>query len=261
MPGIYAHYRMGKELLPQLPGDTARTIARFRRLFDMGLHGPDIFLYRNPVLPASVSALWTKFHAQDGKTFFVRVCRLTRMERSEAAQSYLYGVLCHYALDSVFCPFLKEQAAALGIPAGEIEAEFDRFLLEKDGKNPPESQDLSAHLRLTPGECATVAKFYPPATPRQVQGCVGHMAKQVRLCAVPEGARRTALRAAMQASRLPGRHMLMPAGANKRCCELNEQLLALYEQALEEFPELLRQVQANLTYNGGFDERFDKIFG
>ncbi|MBE6958411.1 MAG: hypothetical protein E7447_04590 [Ruminococcaceae bacterium] len=261
MPGIYAHYRMGVELLPTLPGDTARTISRFRRLFEVGLHGPDMFFYYNPVLPTSVGALGSKFHAQDGKTFFLRICRLTRMERSEAAQSYLYGVLCHYVLDSVLHPFVNEKAKELGIPHGEIEAEFDRFLLEKDGKNPPESQDLSGHLKLTPGECATVAKFYPPATARQVQDSLRNMAAAVKLFAVPEGARRTVLRTGMQAVKLPARHLLMTTGENMRCSALDEPLFALYTQALEEFPELLRQVQANLTYNGGFDEKFDKIFG
>ncbi len=44
MPSTYAHYRMGAALLPMLPADVRRVIQRFRRLFDVGLHGPDIFL-------------------------------------------------------------------------------------------------------------------------------------------------------------------------------------------------------------------------
>ena len=261
MPGIYAHYRFGLALLPTLPGDTARTIQRFRRLYEAGLHGPDIFFYLNPILPNSVGALCSKFHAQDGKAFFNRVCRLTRMERSEANQSYLYGLLCHYALDSVMRPFIKEKARELGIPYTEIETEFDRFLLETDGKLPPESQDLSGHLKLTPGECATVAKFYVPATARQVQLSLTHMAKCHKLLATPEGARRTALRNSLQAVRNPVRSLLMTAGPDSRCSALDKQLLELYEQAAEIFPDMLRQISANLTYNGGFDGKFDPIFG
>lgn len=261
MPGIYAHYRMGLELLPTLPGDTARTIQRFRRLFEAGLHGPDMFFYFNPVLPTSVGALGSKFHKQDGKTFFLRVCRLARMERSEAYQSYLYGVLCHYVLDSVMHPFINEKAKELGVPHGEIETEFDRYLLEKDGKNPPESQDLSGHLKLTDGECATVAKFYPPATARQVQVSLRNMAAFVKLFAMPEGARRSVLRSSMQTVKLSARQFLMTTGANPRCADLDEALLELYEQAFALFPDMLRQLLANLTYNGGFDESFNKIFG
>ena len=45
MPSTYAHYRFGVAMLPGLPGDVRRTIGRFRRLFDVGLHGPDIFYF------------------------------------------------------------------------------------------------------------------------------------------------------------------------------------------------------------------------
>ena len=34
--------------------------------------------------------------------------------------------------------------------------------LELDGKRPPESQDMSPHIRLTPGECETVAMLATP---------------------------------------------------------------------------------------------------
>lgn len=261
MPSTYAHYRMGVSLLPTFPADVRRTIQRFRRLFDVGLHGPDIFLYYNPVLPTSVGALGSKYHAQTGREYFQRVCRVARLERSEAAQAYIYGALCHYALDSSCHPFVKEQAAQGVATHGQIEVEFDRFLLEKDGKIPPESQDLSNHLRLTPGECATVAKFYPPATSRQVQDSLWNMASSVKLFAVPDGARRAVLRKGMEILKLPARNMLMTTGANPQCAHLNEPLMERYDLAVAQFPELLSQLQAHLTYNGVFGEEFTKIFG
>lgn len=261
MPGIYAHYRMGSQLLSTLPGDTRRTVQRCRRLFDAGLHGADIFLFFSPLLPTAIGSLGSKFHAQTGKTFFQRVCRMVRMERSEGAQAYLYGVLCHYALASRLHPFIKTQAQTLGIHPDQIATEFDRFLLELDGKVPPESQDLSGHLKLTPGECATVAKFYPSATSRQVQDSLRNMAAQRKLFATPEGSRRTALRKSMQAVRLPIRHLLMTTGADPACCQLDEQLLELYEEALLQVPDMLRQVQENLIFNVGFGEEFSEVFG
>lgn len=261
MPSTYAHYRMGVVLLPTMPADVRRTIGRFRRLFDVGLHGPDIFFYQNPVLPTAVTALGSKFHAQTGREFFQRVCRVARLEKSEAAQAYIYGVLCHYALDSVCHPFVNEQAAFGPALHPEIEAEFDRFLLDLDGKLPPESQDLSPHLHLTPGECATVAKFYPPATARNVQDSLRNMAFHIKLLASPEGPRRAVLRKGMN---LLGAHvggMLMTTGPNPRCAALNPKLLAHYNRAVEAFPEMLSQLQAHMTYNGLLGEEFTKIFG
>ena len=261
MPAVYAHYRMGAELLPSLPGDVRRTIQRFRRLFDAGLHGPDIFLYYNPFLPSKIGTMGSKFHAQTGREFFQRVCRVARLEKSEAMHSYIYGVLCHYALDSVCHPFINEQASRGAVTHGQIEAEFDRFLLETDGKVPPESQDLSPHLRLTPGECATIAKFYPPVTSRQVEDSLRNMAHQVKMFATPEGARRTLLRKSMDLLKLPIGHMMMTTGANPQCAHLNAPLKEKYDLAVVQFPELLSQLQGHLTYNGGLGEEFKKIFG
>ena len=89
MPSTYAHYRFGVALLPTLPGDVRRTIQRFRRLFDVGLHGPDFFFFQPAFIKSSPRFLGIKFHEQSGKEFFQRVCRAVRLERSEAAQAYL----------------------------------------------------------------------------------------------------------------------------------------------------------------------------
>ncbi len=261
MPSTYAHYRMGVALLPTFPADVRRTIQRFRRMFDVGLHGPDIFLHYNFLVPTATGALGSKYHAQTGREFFQRACRVARLEKSEAAQAYIYGAMCHYALDSVCHPFVTEQAQVCNATHGEIEVEFDRFLLETDGKVPPESQDFSTHLELTPGECSTVAKFYPPATSRQVQDSLRNMARQVKLLATPEGARRKVLRKSMA---LLGAHiggLLMTTGPNSKCQALDIPLLALYEQAVEDIPELLNQLRAHMTYNAVLGEEFTKIFG
>lgn len=260
MPANYAHYRIGVALLPTMPADVRRTIGRFRRMFDVGLHGPDIFFFHNILFASKAGKLGSKFHHQTGREFFQRLCRIARLEKSEAALAYIYGALCHYALDSMCHPFVAEQAQKG--PAGhtEIEAEFDRFLLELDGKIPPESQDLSHHLQLTPGECGAVAKFYPPVSSRQVQESLRNMAKCTKLLATPEGARRSLLRKGMNAlgPRVAG--ALMTTGPNPKCAQLNQRLLELYHRAMENFPELLSQLQAHMTYNGLFGEEFTKKF-
>lgn len=260
MPSTYAHYRFGVAMLPGMPGDVRRTIGRFRRLFDVGLHGPDIFFY-NPMLRKGASeSPGRKFHKQNGRDFFQRVCRVTRMEKSEAAQAYLYGVLCHYVLDSACHPFVNEQSALGPATHFEMETEFDRFLLELDGKRPPESQDMSPHLHLTPGECETVAKFYPGATARSVGACVANMARCTKLFATPDGARRTVLRKSMEALGPKVSGLLMTVGPNPRCANLDHSLLELYNRAVEAFPEMLVQIQAHLTYNGSLGDEFDDPF-
>lgn len=261
MPSTYAHYRFGVGLLPTLPGDVRRTIQRFRRLFDVGLHGPDIFYYQSALGKAASRFLGVKYHDQTGKEFFQRVCRAVRLERSEAAQAYLYGLLCHYCLDAALHPFVKSSASGDGPSHLEIEAEFDRFLLALDGKTPPCAQDLSPHLKLTPGEWETVAKFYPPTTSRTVRDSLQNMIRLLRVTAVPEGAKRTLVEKSMALLGGEFRDMLIPVEPNPKCTQMNAALLERYNGAVEAFPALLTQLQAHMTYSAPFEEGFDSTFG
>ena len=98
MPANYAHYRFGKQLLSGMCPNDRRSIQRFRRLYDMGLHGPDIFFYYNPLIKTATGQLGGVFHAQSGQEFFARVCA---QAGSEAGRVYLLGLLGHYCLDSL----------------------------------------------------------------------------------------------------------------------------------------------------------------
>lgn len=261
MPDNYAHYRMGINLIPNLPADVRRTVQRFRRLYDVGQHGPDIFFYYNVLLDTATGRLGSKCHDQTGQEFFQRLCRVARLEKSEATLAYLYGALGHYALDSVCHPYIGEIAKSGAATHSEVEAEFDRFLLEKDGKIPPESQTFSHHLRLTPGECETVAKFYSPASARGVQQSVRNMAWCNKILATPEGARRNLLKKGLSCMGPNIAGLVMPSEPSPKCSRYDEKLMELYEQAMDIYPELLRQLQAHMAYNAPFDEKFLPKFG
>ena len=127
MPSTYAHYRFGIQMLPQMPADVRRTIQRFRQLFEMGLHGPDIFFYNSPLIKTNVGFWGAKFHEQTGEDFFTRVCRNLRLEPSEAAAAYLYGVLCHYCLDAHCHPYVHKTAEKGEVTHAQLETEFERY--------------------------------------------------------------------------------------------------------------------------------------
>ena len=261
MPASYAHYRFGVQLLPTLPGDVRRTIQRFRRLFDLGLHGPDIFYFQTGLVRTGTFFMGVKYHEYTGKELFPRACRVARLERSEAAQAYLYGLLCHYCLDSRLHPVIRKVTSEDGPSPLQIEAEFDRFLLELDNKLPPCAQDLSPHLKLTPGEWETVAKFYPPATARTVRDSLQNMARLTKMMAAPEGTKRTLVEKSLSLLSKDLSHMMIPAEPDLRCAPLDPVLLAAFEEAQAAFPEMLSQLQAHMTYSAPFEEGFDSTFG
>lgn len=258
MPANYAHYRFGIQALPQLPEDIQRLIQRFRRLYDVGLHGPDLFFYYNPLMHTAVGALGSKFHDQSGAVFFTRACKRLQAAPSEAALAYLYGVLGHYCLDSVCHPYVHTATEDGEIGHVELEVEFDRFLLEADGKLPPHTQDMSRHMKLTRGECVTVADFYIPATPANINRSIHNMALATRILA---SKRRALLERLLRLTNETVAQNLMPEEPNTHCSHLDGALLALYNQALQNYPRLVEQLTAHIRCGAALEGDFEATFG
>ena len=137
MPSNYAHYRFGVEMLQLMPGDIRRTVNRFRRLYDMGLHGPDVFFYYNPLHQTKTGEMGRRIHKQSGADLFMRICRSLRMEPSEGGEAYLYGLLTHYCLDSLCHPYVIETATQAGLPMGKSKRSLNAFCWKKMGKYQP----------------------------------------------------------------------------------------------------------------------------
>lgn len=260
MPSNYAHYRFGAQLLKTLPPDVRRSVNRHRQLYDMGLHGPDIFFYYNPAVKTETGSLARKFHRQSGRDFFTRVCKRQRLEPSEAARAYLYGLLAHYCLDSVCHPFINTQAQQGGIGHMALETEFERHLLDKDGKRPPNTQDCSRHMKLTPAECSVAAGFYPSATAEQIGRCVRNMALCTRLLAAPNPQTRKVIAAALRITGGAYSPLLMSPEPDPACAGQLAQLDTLYAKAFRLYPVLLRQITAYLTCSVPLGEEFAPQF-
>jgi len=261
MPANYAHYRFGTAMLGAMPADVQRTAKRFRRLYDIGLHGPDIFFYYNPLRQTKLGSLGSRMHQQTGKEFFGRLCRNIRLEPSQGAEAYLYGALCHYALDSV-CHLLVIEQAQQGVAEHiRIETEFDRFLLDMDGKHPPEKQDLSKHLRLAPNECAVVARLYSGMTEKAVATALRNMSLATKILTLGNDRSRQLMQKGLGVVSQRYQGFVMTKGPDMQCCALDKPLLELYNQAEEKFPDLLLQLCAHLTYNAPLGKDFSTIFG
>lgn len=256
MPSVYAHYRFGTQILPSLPADVRRPIQRFRRLYDVGLHGPDLFRYDNPLTRSTMSVLAERYRSQTGREFFTKSCKRLRLSPVEAGFAYLYGALAHYCLESV-CAGVLEEA---GADRDTVEGEFDRYLLALDGREPPYTWDRSAHLKLTRGECVTVAEFYPPAGGENVHHCIGTMHWWVKHLAVPEGTKRGAMKKFLSFGSPAFRGLILPTRCPRGGEALDEALEEAFRQAQELFPQLLEQITAHITYNAPLGEEFDKRF-
>ena len=256
MPSGYAHYRFGDQLLPNLPREVQEVIECHRGLYDVGLHGPDIFLYYDPIRKNRVTPLSRQYHAQSGESFFRRVCR---EELSQPELAYLYGLLAHYSLDSLCHPLVYRCSREEAVGHLALETEFDRYLLEKDGKLPPHIQDCSRHIRLTEAEYAVAAGFYPEVTAGEIARSVRNMAWSLRQLARPNPLFRKAM--AFVLGFTPGySQLLMPEEPDPLCARWDGELEGLYHQALALYPRLLEQITAALRNGRELGEEFTPTF-
>ena len=258
MPSTYAHYRFGTEVIPKLGRDAQLAVARFRPLYDAGLHGPDIFFHYNIFWNTATGSLGSSMHKLSGREFFSQVCKRQRMHPSEAGMAYLYGFLAHYALDSVCHPFINEIVAQGEIGHVELESEFERFLLDVDHKTPPHRQDLSKHLHLTRSEAATAAYLLPPTTPGQIRRSVRNMARHCRLLATvnPGLANRVLSRMGRDIA-----DQQIPQEPNRNCAYLDGDLHRLYKEALELYPILAKQMESHIKDRTPLGGEFSRNFG
>ena len=255
MPASYAHYRFGKLLLPTLPADVRQTIQRFRRMYDMGLQGPDFFFYYNPFLTTATGQLGKAFHSQTGQEFFLNACKAAS---SEAAEAYLYGLLAHYCLDSVCHPFINQLVTIGEAEHVALESEFDRLLLVRDKEPSPHTFDMSRYFRVTRGECMTIADFYSGATGSKVSRSIRFMRFFTRLLCHPNRKLRTAI---LEKTKPDLCSYSIPAKENPELVPYTWELYDLYSQAMEHYPLLLQQLQAYLEKGAPLGADFSQSFG
>lgn len=260
MPSLYAHYRFGNQILPMLPADVRQPIQRCRRLFDMGLHGPDFFFYHSYLTQTPIVQLGTQIHDQTGKEFFTRCCSHLREAPSEEALAYLYGILAHYCLDSACHPFVYDQTDDGPISHASLETDFDRHLLTLDGYEKPYTYDNTTHLKLYRDDYATIAAFYPEVSPEDIRRCIHSMNLATKLLATPSTAFRGLVAGFLKLASEDVRGMLMHKDANPACTQMIGQLMYLYNQALENFPEYLDQLCSHMTYNAPLGDLFTASF-
>ena len=257
MPFNYAHYRFAADRLRNAPPEFRQAVAQHRRLYDVGLHGPDIFMCRGPVL----RKLSRKFHRQTGKAFFTRAVRSLRLESPEGGLAYLYGLLTHYCLDAACHPLVNGWTAEKKAGHTEIETELDRHLLVRNKKVPAYCYNIASRLRLSRGETETIAWAYPPATVAQIRRSFHRMKLVCALMTSRNRPVRWLMGKIVKLAGPKGSGMIMPALPNPRCSWAVPPLMRRYHGALQAFPDMAQQLQDFLTQKIPLSADFDEVFG
>ena len=258
MPSTYAHYRMGFEILPRLQPDTAACIRRNRHMYDLGLHGPDFLFFHDPIRKDRLYHLASMIHESPGRKFFEPAIRQMRLKPNDRAMAYLYGVLAHFALDACCHPFINQKALEKVAGHAEMEAEFDRWLLEQDRK--PYTTRIAGHLHIDSiEEAQQISRFYPGVTADLVKTSFRNFHFLMDFCTAPPGLRRALIGRGCFSS-MANEFMMTPT-ANLRCETLTPEIYAHYLKAEEEYPSLVGAFDACLNYGTPLGAEFDRVFG
>lgn len=257
MPAAYAHYRFGSQALPRLPEQAAELIRRNRRMYDLGLQGPDFLFYYNPFAPNRLGALGSEIHRFTGRSLFGRAARTLKLCPDEVREAYLFGVLGHFALDSHCHPYINTHAGP-GHSHIQMEAELDRRLLEEDAK--PYYFNVFRGLKLeSKGDAARIAEVYPGITAAQVSTSFFNMAWMGAFLSAPEGLRRNFIASGILGGSI--REHMLPRAENPGCAHLMSAILSRYAQAETRYPVLAWQLWEHIHKGQKLGPDFDTVFG
>lgn len=258
MPSAYAHLCFGGDVLSRLPASAKDAVHKHRKLYDLGTHGPDLFYFYRFWAIHWTDSLGYVYHYGDSKGYFSQIAESLRPCAGEDAVAYLYGLLSHYALDSLCHPYVKATDEAGQAQHVEIETEFDRFLLETDGMLLPKPHFPMEHLKTRKGERELLRIFYPGATAAQLRESMAMTRFFTGKALFREGKHTVAVKKLL--GPYFSQYLLTPK-PNPRCVQTNRELLRLYGEAAERFGRLAEQMQAHLACGAPLGEEFDPIFG
>ena len=266
MPAFYAHYRFGCDVLKQLPEDIRSICTAHRGLFDIGLHGPDIYFFYHPVLPNKVNRIGHAAHKRSGRYFLQRAQKVIASARDkDAARAYFYGLLCHFTLDSICHPYIHTAMKEFNVTHAATETAFDRALLLKDGKD-PQHFDPCGHFEVNTRNAAVITPFYTPeATVALTEKSISSMVFYGRVLFTPNKALRRAIDTGLY---ITFHHdaiadMMMTTQDVPSCKLCTEHLIELYGKALELaktlFPAAQKLLQNEKVSCPELDRTFDGL--
>lgn len=233
MPSTYAHYRMGQEVRSSLGEKEKSIVELYPELYQIGLHGPDILFYYKPLFPNKINGIGYGTHARPGKEFFERAAEQIRAHEDHAAYlSYLYGFICHFALDETCHGYIDEKIAESGVSHTEIEVEFDRMLMLEDGLDPLRHR-LTEHIIPSMENAEVIQAFFEGVDSRQVHKALLGMISYNNLLTAPSKAKRRLICALL---RITGNYremhgLMVNYQPNPQCEDSTRKLWLLYQEA------------------------------
>ena len=201
-------------------------------------------------------------HHEAGGAFFKRAAAVVcKNEDKEAHKAYLYGFLCHFALDVTCHGYIGEQIIKTGIGHYEIEAELDRELLERDGYVAV-SKCLTKHLHASTQNATVIADFWKEVSPKQAKQTIRRMIFFLNVLRAPSRVKRAVLFTLLRLVGLyePMHGLVINYQVNPACRESTDWLLTHFDDAVELAVRLITEYEEYILKGGSLSETFSYDF-
>lgn len=258
MPSTYAHYVFGKQVLAALPERYAKIIRENRALYDTGVHGPDLLFYYKPLGNNAVNAIGFGMHARPVEKFFIPAAEI--LKKDARGTAYVLGFICHFALDSACHSYIENKIRLSGVTHTEIESEFDRSILLREGKDPL-SACLTAHICAKKENAEIIAPFFS-ISPKQAEKALRSMVFYNNLLRAPHAPKRFLVNLALRFSgNYREMHGMMIAKKPISACEdSNLRLQKLFDKAVPEAVSLIGNFMGYVGGENALSKKFEETF-
>lgn len=261
MPALYAHNQFGNCVLQQLNEEKKEHILKHLRQFRIGLQGPDYLFFYKPFLRNPVSETGFRIHRRSAAEFMEHAKEVVLLHGTDSPEyAYMLGFICHFALDSECHPFVASEIVRTGVGHIEIESEFEKYMLRKNGEEPL-SYPVGKTFPTDKATAVCVSRFYGGVNTKEALKALRSMRMYKTILVAPGKIKYTILNMGMKLSgqyeKIQG-HLMKPVD-NPKCRESCRGLYKRLKNAVPVAEQLIQNFDSYLD-GGILSSRFDRNF-
>jgi len=240
MPTTYAHWRFGADCIETMPDNLKQIVNNNRDLFNIGVHGPDIFFY--DLTNHKFNEYGFKMHDTPANNFFEK-CKVAYKNNNEKQQmlAYILGFLSHFALDSTCHGYIERKREVSGVSHNLIESQWDKHIMMLEGKDTKHIY-RSATLKPTDKTSKIIAHFHPFDEKTILKGTKAHHFIINALHCSNKTKDRLLRTTLHRAHKDDYKDLLIGFADIDECKDSNLRLDKLRQKAIELYPELLNNL-------------------
>lgn len=260
MPASFAHTLFGKEVLHHLDDDLSVLIQKHIDYYYIGLFGPDILFYNQPLSHNQINSFGYKMHSLDAYVFFMKAKTVIKKSQfQEESLVYLCGFINHFILDSECHGYIGEVEREKHLSHAEIESDFERELLQSKGYQ-ASSMKLFKHIHYHQEMSMVIAPFFELSADDIHQSIKG-MFFFLELLRCPVALKKKVLALGMKAFHVYDSMfgLIINDQASQQCQESTRKLVTLLYQSVPQASLIIKDYVAHLDDND-LSDRFHRNF-